>query len=118
MITRERWLENLLCDARALADWQHQEQRWAAPDAKAWENPDEPISAIMDDHLLVEFIDEYSSTFSDQQRNAASALKNALGTHRRLFPHKLIAREVLVAPTWQQVRDAAASFVVAFEQRR
>ena len=117
MISRELWLANLVNDARALADKQHQEKRWSAPDAKPWENPGELLCAVFDDHLLNEFIAEHSPSFSAQQLEAATTFKSALVRHRALSPKKLIAEDVLVDPEWQLVRHAAARFVAVFDEQ-
>jgi hypothetical protein len=55
--TRELWLSNLLMAAGEIADKERQEDRWLAPDAKAWECPGELINTL-DDHVFEGFLEE------------------------------------------------------------
>jgi hypothetical protein len=42
-IPPEVWIKNLLESAELIADQKGQESRWLAPDAFAWESPDEAM---------------------------------------------------------------------------
>lgn len=62
-IPPDRWINNLLDAAKAIADRKYQESRWLDPDAFAWESPDEAINAL-DDSVLNGFIEQFSESFS------------------------------------------------------
>jgi hypothetical protein len=64
-VTPERWIANLIDVAGEIANKEKQEQRWLAPDAEAWERPEELINVLFDDSAFELFIDEYESTFVD-----------------------------------------------------
>ena len=68
----ERWIANLIEAAGDFADKGKQESRWLAADAFAWERPEELICAFFDDSNFELFLDEYASTFTDEQRLALS----------------------------------------------
>lgn len=57
-ITPQRWLMNLLEVAAEIADKNKQEERWLAPDAKAWEHPEELINTV-EDCVLDGFIEAF-----------------------------------------------------------
>lgn len=50
--------------ARDLADAKHQEQRWLAVDAAAWEQPAELLNVLLDDMNFELYIEELSRAFS------------------------------------------------------
>jgi hypothetical protein len=60
----EFWTENLLSAARDLADAKHQEQRWLAVDAAAWEQPAELLNVLLDDMNFELYTEELSRAFS------------------------------------------------------
>ena len=62
-IPPDRWINNLLDAARAIADRQYQESRWLAPDAFAWESSDKAIDAL-DDSVLNGFIEQFGIVLS------------------------------------------------------
>ncbi|MGB6160746.1 MAG: hypothetical protein WBH45_20810, partial [Acidobacteriaceae bacterium] len=68
-LTPERWIDNLLGAIGDLADKHHQEERWSAPDAYAWENPNELICCV-DDCDFELFLTEFAPTFSPEQQEA------------------------------------------------
>src|SRR5580692_5898888 len=94
-MTVERWLSNLLEIAAAIADKQEQERRWLAPDAYAWERPEELINTLFDGYVFEGFIEEYLATFSTEQCQAALSLRDELNRYcddkpqQRLDPAKV-----------------------------
>ena len=48
-MTPEHWISNLIEAASDIADKEKQERRWPAPDAYAWEGPEEVIIVLFDD---------------------------------------------------------------------
>jgi hypothetical protein len=115
--TPERWLANLIEAADQIADKEHQEGRWTAPDALAWENPAELICSLYDDCAFERFLDEYDSTFSEEQRKSAFELKDEMNCFNEATPQWLKAAEVLADPRWESIRRKAAAFSEAFKGR-
>jgi len=113
--TRELWLSNLLMGAGEIADKECQEDRWLAPDAKAWECPDELINTL--EHYVFEgFLEEYEPTFSTDQREAAFLFRDALNGFCEVTPRHLDPRQTLADPRWDFVRKRAAAFITAFSK--
>jgi hypothetical protein len=113
--TREFWTSNLVDAARAIGDTEHQRSRWLAPDAFAWERPEELINTIWDDLLLELFIEEHGKVLSRVQAEAAAALRDELNNYCEATPKNLDPKQVLADPRWEAVRSKARSFVAAFE---
>jgi hypothetical protein len=116
-ITPELWTANLLDAAVEIANKEKQEQRWLAPDAKAWERPEELINVLFDDSNLELFIDEYGPTFVEDQRRAALDLRDDISRYCDKTPTWLDPSEVLADPRWETIRQKAAAFVSAFKEK-
>jgi hypothetical protein len=114
--TRELWTSNLVDAARAIGDTEHQLSRWLAPDAFAWEGPEELIN-MWDDSLPQLFIEEYGAALSREQADAATALRDELNGYCDETMDNLDPRQVLADPRWDVVRSKARSFVAAFNTR-
>jgi len=113
-IPAELWIENLLWAAEQIADRQFQEARWLAPDAKAWESPDEAINSL-DDFVLDGFVEEFAESLSPTQIVAATAFRDEVDRYCRSTPHSLDPVNVLADPAWEVVRKKASDFVHAFK---
>lgn len=116
-IPRERWISNLIGAAQNIADKEHQERRWLAPDRYAWERPEELISVVFDDYVLDGFIEESSAAFSEQQRSAATGFRDELNDYCKQTPDYLDPAAVLSDPRWETVRQRAESFVISFKEQ-
>jgi hypothetical protein len=116
-MTAERWLSNLLEAAADIADKQHQELRWLAPDAYAWERREELINVLFDDCVFEGFIEEYSHTFSKEQSRTAFDLRDELNGYSDATPQWLDPAEVLADPRWESIRQKAIAFVAAFKDK-
>jgi hypothetical protein len=114
-MTPKRWIANLLEAATAIADKQHQEIRWLAVDAYAWERPEELMSVLFDDCVFEGFLDEHGSTFTEEQRSAAVELRDEVKLYCDSTPQWLDPKEVLADPRWEAIRQKAAAFVAAFK---
>jgi hypothetical protein len=115
-ITPERWLKNLLDVLGQIADSERQERRWLAPDAYAWECPDELICTV-DDAVFEGFLERYALTFSDEQREAAFGFRDAFTNYCDSTPQHLDPAETLADPRWDFVRQKAAAFILAFSYK-
>jgi hypothetical protein len=115
-MTPERWIANLLEAIANIADKEHQEKRWLAPDAQAWECPDELIN-VLDDCVFDGFMGKYASTFSDEQREAAFQFKDELTLYCAITPQHLESADVLADPRWERVRQKAAAFLMVFRDK-
>jgi hypothetical protein len=115
-ITPERWLSNLIDAARSIADNERQERRWLAPDAYAWERPEEEINVLMDDSVFEGFLEKFGATFSLAQATTATALCDAVNAFCNPAPDDFLnPAEVLADPRWHDIRQKARSFISAFE---
>jgi hypothetical protein len=115
MISRELWIANLIEAAAQIANRADQESRWLSPDACAWERPEELINILFDDCAFERFLDEFASTFSEDQRRTAIALRDGLNRYCGDTPTHLNPAQVLTDPRWEAVRQNVAAFVRAFE---
>jgi hypothetical protein len=115
MIPRELWIANLVEAAAHIANRDLQELRWLSPDAYAWERPEELINVLFGDCAFERFIDEFASTFSEDQCRTAFALRDGLNRYCDDTPTHLNPAEVLGDPRWEAIRQNAATFVLAFE---
>jgi hypothetical protein len=115
-ITPERWLSNLLDALGQIADKEHQERRWLAPDAYAWEHPEELINSV-DDVVFEGFLERYTPTFSREQREAAFGFRDALNDYCERTPQNLDPAATLADPRWDFVRQKGAAFVAAFSEK-
>jgi hypothetical protein len=113
-ISRELWTSNLVDAAEAIGDTEHQCRRWLAPNAFAWERPEELINTICDDCLLELFIEEYGAALPRLQAEAAIALRDELSRYCEATPRNLDPEQVLADPRWEVVRSKARAFVAAF----
>jgi hypothetical protein len=116
-MTPERWIANLVEAAADIADKEHQELRWLAPDAYAWERPEELINVLFDDCAFELFVEEYASTFSEEQRQTALGLRDEMISYCAATPSYLDPVEVLADPRWESIRQKAAAFVAAFKEK-
>jgi hypothetical protein len=116
LIPPERWIENLLDSAELIADQTGQESRWLAPDAFAWESPDEAIN-VLDDCALDRFIEQFSDSFSAEQAKAATEFRDEVDEYCKATPQHLDPEMVLADPRWLVVRDRASAFLDAFRNR-
>ena len=116
-MTPERWIANLIEAADDIADKGKQESRWLAPDAFAWERPEELICVLFDDSNFELFLNEYASTFTDEQRLTAFALRDELNLYGDATSKWLNAAEVLADPRWDAIRQRASVFVAAFKDK-
>jgi hypothetical protein len=115
-ITPERWLSNILEVLGQIADRERQESRWLAADAFAWERPEELINTV-DDVVFEGFLENYTPTFSGEQREAAFGFRDALNNYCELTPQNLNPGETLADPRWDFVRQKASAFIAAFSKK-
>jgi hypothetical protein len=115
-LTPERWIANLLEAISNIANREHQEERWLAQDAQAWECPDELIN-VLDDCVFDGFVEKYAPTFSDEQQKAAFEFKDDLTRYCAMTPQHLESAKVLADPRWDGVRRKAEAFVAAFRDK-
>jgi hypothetical protein len=116
-ITRELWISDLLEAASMIADKETQERRWLAPDACAWERPEELINVLFDDSNFDLFIEEFSVGFTESQHDAALRLKKEVDDFCDATPDYLDAAQVLVDPRWESIRERARVFITAFQDK-
>ncbi len=115
-LTPQLWIAYLLDAVGNIADKEHQEQRWLAPDARAWERPEELI-CVIDDCVFDGFLRDYFSTFTPDQKIAAVEFQDEFSHYCEVTPGELNPSEVLADPRWEKVRQKASAFVSAFRDK-
>lgn len=98
-----------------IADQETQERRWLAPDAYAWERPEELICMLFDDSNFDLFIEEFADEFTDVQRDKAVQLKRLMDHYCAATPTYLDPAKVLIDPRWESIRESAKGFIAAFQ---
>ena len=116
-MTPELWIENLIDAACAIADKEKQERCWLAPDAQAWERPEELICVLFDDCNFELFIEENALSFSTEQSRTASEFANEMISYIDATPPHLNPTEVLADPRWLSIREKASAFAAAFKDK-
>lgn len=117
-ISFEFWTENLLSAARDLADTEHQEQRWLAVDAAAWERPAELLSVLLDDMNFELYIEENRCALTEEQISSATALAQSAADFDVGPDGWRDPRAVLSDPVWERLRCNARRFIASFETNR
>jgi hypothetical protein len=116
MMQHDEWLRKLLIVAQQTASRDFQEQNWFRTDiGVVW--PDEVYNDL-DDLAFDLFFEMYSKGFTPVQLTAWKEFETRLEDYEKKMPKYPDARVVLDDPQWQVVREAAAKFVVAFEQKQ
>ena len=112
-IPAQRWINNLLEAADAIANKQDQQSRWLAADRAAWESPDEAINTL-DDYVLDGFVEEFSASFSVDQAKAVTEFRDEVDRFCKATPRHLDPAMVLTDARWDTVRNRATAFLGAF----
>lgn len=116
MMSREQWLGRILEVARETASREFQEEAWLSG-RPSTSSPSEIYSQLFDDYTFDLFFETYSKDFTADQRVAWTEFKLELDRYWEKFPAFPNERAVFEDPGWQLVREAAARFVAAFDQK-
>ena len=115
-MSHDEWLSKLLRVAQQTASREYQEQNWFRTDIGViW--PDEVYNDL-DDLAFDRFFEMYSKDFTPEQLTAWEEFKTQLEKYEKGMPKYPDAHTVVNDPSWQVVREAAARFVAAFEQKQ
>lgn len=117
MMSFEQWLNSILDVARETADRKFQEEAWLSG-RPSTSSPSEIYNQLFDDYTFDLFFEKYSKTFTVEEMTAWSEFKDELEKYLPKIQASVGEREVFDDPEWQKVRQAAAGFVVAFEQKQ
>ena len=116
MMSHDDWLSKLVETAQHTASRDYQKQNWFRTDIGViW--PDE-VYYDLHDLAFDLFFEMYSKDFTSDQMDAWNQFKDILEEYRKVMPSYPDAQTVFEDPKWQLVRDAAARFAAAFEQKR
>ena len=116
-MSHEQWISSILDVARETADRKFQEEAWLSG-RPSTSSPGEIYCQLFDDYTFDLFFEMYSKTFTIKQMTAWSEFKDELEKYLPKIRASVSEREVFDDPEWQQVRQAAARFVAAFEQKQ
>jgi len=115
MMTHDQWLEYILEIVRAIASRRHQEEVWLGPRQEInWVGD---LYDALDKELFEDFFEKYSDKFTVDQLNAWNRFNETFMGYGDKLPTYPDPKAVISDPDWQVVRDAAAQFVAAFEQK-
>jgi len=116
MMAYEQWLSSILEVAKETASREFQKEAWLSG-RPSTSSPGEIYNELFDDYNFDLFFQTYSNAFSPEQLTAWTGFKDELERYLPKIQRLLGEREVFEDPDWQVVRDAAASFVAAFERK-
>ena len=117
MMSHDRWLSALVTYAKEVASREYQEQTWFRKDIPVGVNWVVEAYENLDDLAFDLFFETYSKEFTAAQRAAWFEFKAELDKYGETLPKYPDARKVFDDPGWQRVREAAARYVEAFEQK-
>lgn len=118
MMSHDQWLSALVKQAKQIASREFQEQNWFRKDIAVGVNWVIEAYENLDDLTFDLFFETYSKDFTTSQLAAWVGFKNELDKYGERLPNYPDVREVFDDPGWQRVREAAARFVDAFEQKQ
>lgn len=70
---------------------------------------------MLDDSVLHGFIEQFGGSFSPVQARATVGFRDEVDRYCSTTPQHLEARQVLVDPAWETVRQKASDFIQAFQ---
>jgi hypothetical protein len=116
MMSYEQWLDYILEIVRAVASREHQEKLWLGP------RPEINWVGDLYNDLSEEFFDDFFKRYSDgftvEQLTSWDQFKKRFEKYGESLPPYPDPQLVIADPEWQKVREAAARFVAAFEQKQ
>jgi hypothetical protein len=118
MMTHQQWLNCILTSAQHVASREYQERTWLGGGGNEISSPEEVYCQLIEDCTFDLFFETYSKDFTEDQLRSWAALKSVLERYWERMPQFPDPRKVLADPEWHEVREAAAQFVTAFEQKR
>ena len=116
-MSHEQWLCRILEVARETASREFQKEAWLSG-RPSTSSPSEIYNVLFDDYTFDIFFETYSKTFTVEQMTAWSEFKDELEKYLPKIRASFSEREVFDDTEWQEVRQAAERFVVAFEQKQ
>jgi 8-oxo-dGTP pyrophosphatase MutT (NUDIX family) len=116
MMSHDQWLNSILEVARETASREFQEEAWLSG-RPSTSSPTEIYNQLFDDYTFDLFFETYSKNFTPDQLAAWTGFKLELDRYGEKFPEFPSERIVFEDPDWQKVRESAARFVSAFEQK-
>jgi hypothetical protein len=116
-MSHDEWLNALVTQARQIASREFQEQNWFREDIPVEVNWVNEAYENLDDLTFDLFFERYSKEFTSDQLAAWVEFKDELERYGKALPKFPDVRQVFDDPGWQRVREAAARFVMAFEQK-
>jgi len=116
MMSYEEWLNCILNAAQDISSRAFQEEAWKA-EGNVASSPDEVYQVLMEDCTPDLFFETYGKTVTDGQVQCWNELRSRLERYYDKMPRYSDPAQVLNDPEWERVRQAAARFVQAFNQR-
>jgi hypothetical protein len=114
MMSYEKWLSSILHAAQNISSRAFQEETWKAG-GDLVSSPDEVFQALMEDCTPDLFFEVYGGTLTHEQVQGWRDLKSRLTSYYDRMPLYPDPAKVLIDPEWENVRQAAGSFVLSFK---
>jgi len=115
-MTYEQWREYILEIVRAIASREHQEKVWLGPRPEInWVGD---LYNDLSEEFFDDFFDRYSDDFTIEQLTAWDQFKQKFKSYGDGLPTYPDPEMVITDPKWQNVREAAARLVRAFEKKQ
>lgn len=116
MMSYDQWLSSILEVARETASREFQGKAWLSG-RPSTSSPSEIYNELFSDYSFDLFFETYQKKFTAKQSSAWTEFKDELEAYLPKIQRCLSDRDVFEDPDWQRVREAAARFVGAFEQK-
>jgi 8-oxo-dGTP pyrophosphatase MutT (NUDIX family) len=116
MMSYEQWLKSILEVAGETASREFQEEAWLSG-RPSTSSPRDIYIDLFDAYTFDLFHEMYSKDFTPQQSLAWNEFKQQLESYEEKWDEFPNERIVFEDPDWQLVREAAARFVSAFDQK-
>jgi hypothetical protein len=116
MMSYERWLNSILEVAKETASRDFQQEAWLSG-RPSTSSPTEIYCQLFDDYTFDLFYEMYSKDFTQRQLIAWSEFREQLERYENKYDEFPNEQTVFDDPDWQLVREVAARFVAAFEQK-
>ena len=116
MMSYEQWLNSILEVAKETASREFQQEAWLSG-RPSTSSPTEIYNQLFDDYTFDLFYETYSKDFTQQQLVAWNEFKQQLENYGKKYDEFPNEQTVFDDPEWQLVREVAARFVAAFEQK-
>jgi len=110
MITKERWMKNVIDDVRRVFDRGFQEAAWFGNLPGVASSPHEVYCMLLEDSDFEDFIESEEIRLSETQRNLGYQLVHKMNKFQEKMSSNFTPTAILGSPDWDDIRSAANDF--------